>query len=133
MSGRKMNAEQRQEQIVRMATRLFADNGFDGTRFWQIAAACGVSEGNILHFFPNKEALYNACFRQAIRNTLPTMSEISDRTDKALYDYALRFPFLRFKTFLAFRVSRLIIFLNVRRCLLQQLYTSSGVRLSRDS
>jgi len=91
MSSRGMNAEQRREQIVRMTTRLFADNGFEGTKFWQIAQACGVSEGNILYFFPNKEALHTACFRQAIRNTLPTMSEIPDRTDKALYEYALTF------------------------------------------
>lgn len=39
------------------ATRLFADEGFHGTSTRKIAAAAGVSEGTLFHYFSTKNAL----------------------------------------------------------------------------
>lgn len=49
--------EQRESDILQAATRLFADEGFHGTSTRKIAAAAGVSEGTLFHYFNTKNAL----------------------------------------------------------------------------
>ncbi len=46
--------------VVREATRLFAERGFDGTALQDIAAAVGVSKPAVLHYFPSKEHVRDA-------------------------------------------------------------------------
>ena len=46
--------------VVREATRLFAERGFDGTALQDIADAVGVSKPAVLHYFPSKEHLRDA-------------------------------------------------------------------------
>ncbi len=52
--------EQRESDIMAAATRLFADEGFHGTSTRKIAAAAGVSEGTLFHYFSTKNALLQA-------------------------------------------------------------------------
>jgi TetR/AcrR family transcriptional regulator, fatty acid metabolism regulator protein len=49
--------EQRESDILKAATRLFAEEGFHGTSTRKIAAAAGVSEGTLFHYFSTKNAL----------------------------------------------------------------------------
>lgn len=49
--------EQRESDIRQAATRLFADEGFHGTSTRKIAAAAGVSEGTLFHYFSTKNVL----------------------------------------------------------------------------
>lgn len=49
--------EQRESDIMEAATRLFADEGFHGTSTRKIAAAAGVSEGTLFHYFSTKNVL----------------------------------------------------------------------------
>ena len=49
--------ERRESDIMEAATRLFADEGFHGTSTRKIAAAAGVSEGTLFHYFSTKNAL----------------------------------------------------------------------------
>jgi AcrR family transcriptional regulator len=46
--------------VVREATRLFAERGFDGTALQDIADAVGVSKPAVLHYFPSKEHVRDA-------------------------------------------------------------------------
>lgn len=46
--------------VVREATRLFSERGFDGTALQDIAAAVGVSKPAVLHYFPSKEHVRDA-------------------------------------------------------------------------
>lgn len=46
--------------VVREATRLFAERGFDGTALQEIADAVGVSKPAVLHYFPSKEHIRDA-------------------------------------------------------------------------
>ena len=49
--------ERRESDIMEAATRLFADEGFHGTSTRKIAAAAGVSEGTLFHYFSTKNVL----------------------------------------------------------------------------
>jgi AcrR family transcriptional regulator len=51
-------ARDRRQQILAVATQLFADQGFNGTTTRQIADHAGVNEAIIFRHFPTKEELY---------------------------------------------------------------------------
>jgi AcrR family transcriptional regulator len=48
----------RRDQVLNEATRLFADEGYNGTSVRKIARACGISEAGIYRHFENKVELY---------------------------------------------------------------------------
>ncbi|HEY6495917.1 MAG TPA: TetR/AcrR family transcriptional regulator [Trebonia sp.] len=47
-------------QLIEVATRLFAENGYEGTSIEAVLAAAGVSRGALYHHFAGKEALFEA-------------------------------------------------------------------------
>jgi AcrR family transcriptional regulator len=55
-----MAGEERREQILRIAVRLFSNHGFRGTTTKEIAQAAGVSEAMVFRHFATKEELYAA-------------------------------------------------------------------------
>ncbi len=44
--------------LIDVATRLFAERGYDGTSIEAVLADSGVSRGSLYHHFPGKEALF---------------------------------------------------------------------------
>src|SRR5262245_64136840 len=56
----RMAAEDRREQIIEVAVRLFSQRGFRGTTTKEIAAAAGVNEAIIFRHFSTKSELYAA-------------------------------------------------------------------------
>ncbi len=44
--------------LIEVATRLFAEHGYDGTPIDAVLAESGVSRGSLYHHFPGKEALF---------------------------------------------------------------------------
>lgn len=54
----RFSAQDRRQQIMQVATELFARQGFDGTTTRQIAERARVNEALIFRHFPRKEALY---------------------------------------------------------------------------
>ena len=44
--------------LIEVATRLFAEHGYDGTSIEAVLAESGVSRGSLYHHFPGKEALF---------------------------------------------------------------------------
>jgi TetR/AcrR family transcriptional regulator len=59
-TGKRMTGVDRKAQIVRVATQLFAKNGFKGTTTREIARKAGISEAVIFKHFSKKEDLYKA-------------------------------------------------------------------------
>lgn len=59
-SPARMAGEERRQQLLREAMRLFSQHGFRGTTTKEIAAAAGVSEAMVFRHFANKEELYSA-------------------------------------------------------------------------
>ena len=60
-------------EILDTAERLFARYGYDGVSTKQLAAETGVTIGALYHYFPSKEAVYNAVAERAFakRSVLP--------------------------------------------------------------
>ncbi len=54
----RVSARHRKRQILDVATRLFARQGFFGTTTREIAASAGVTEALVFRHFPSKEELY---------------------------------------------------------------------------
>ncbi|MGE0459902.1 MAG: TetR/AcrR family transcriptional regulator [Vicinamibacterales bacterium] len=63
-SAGRLPADERRQQLIDTATRLFAQRGFSGTTTRQIARAAGVNEAIIFRFFPHKDDLYAAILEQ---------------------------------------------------------------------
>lgn len=57
---KRMTGEERREQIVKVATDLFAREGFKGATTREIARRAGISEAVIFKHFAKKEELYKA-------------------------------------------------------------------------
>jgi AcrR family transcriptional regulator len=79
--------EQREADIIQAATTLFARDGFHATSTRKIAAAAGVSEGTVFHYFSTKNALLLAILdgfyegltesaRQVVQETMDTRDRL---------------------------------------------------------
>lgn len=64
----RFSAADRREQILSVATRLFARQGFQGTTTKEIALRSGVTEALIFRHFPSKEHLYWAVIQSKIKD-----------------------------------------------------------------
>lgn len=53
------------DEILRSATDLFAESGFDAVSMSSIAVRAGTSKANVFHHFGSKNALYLAVMRDA--------------------------------------------------------------------
>ncbi|WP_422936136.1 TetR family transcriptional regulator [Sinomonas sp. P47F7] len=60
MMARPPGASDRRAKIVATATRLFADDGYDGVSLRQIAREAGVDAALVHHYFAGKEDLFAA-------------------------------------------------------------------------
>ncbi len=54
--------EERRRQILDAARRVFSQKGFDATNVSDVAAAAGVSQGTVYHYFDSKDDLFMAVF-----------------------------------------------------------------------
>jgi len=64
-----LNAEirdNRREEILRAALRVFADRGLKNATVSDIARAAGMSHGLLYHYFASKDALVEALFEQKL-------------------------------------------------------------------
>ncbi len=81
--------EQREADIIQAATTLFASDGFHATSTRKIAAAAGVSEGTVFHYFSTKNALLLAIlddfYEQLIESAREGVQETMDTRDRLLF------------------------------------------------
>lgn len=82
--------------ILKAATTLFADEGFEGASVAAIADKAGVCKANVFHHFPSKEALYLAVMKEAAAAHAAYAEELfkacGSSTDKVrnLVDFGVR-------------------------------------------
>lgn len=60
MTRRVQQAEERREQLIDTALRVFAEKGWNATSIPDLARAAGIAQGLMYHYFSNKEELLRA-------------------------------------------------------------------------
>jgi len=73
-----MNTKQK---LIREASKLFAQRGFDGTSIRDITEATGANLAAINYHFRSKEALFAAVVQQAIESLNKTLKQIAESQD----------------------------------------------------
>lgn len=66
---KRFSSEERRDQLLRIAVKLFSQRGFEGTTTKSIAAAAAVSEATIFQHFKTKEELYASIFDYKAKET----------------------------------------------------------------
>ena len=59
------SAEERFDRVVKEATTVFAAKGYRRTQMADVAAALGVTAGNLYNYVESKDALFHACLAAA--------------------------------------------------------------------
>lgn len=65
--GRRLEPDERREQILRCAIRLFGERPFAAVSTTEIAAQAGVARGLVNHYFGTKRELYLVVVRRMLR------------------------------------------------------------------
>jgi AcrR family transcriptional regulator len=73
---RRLKAPQRREQLIEVATKLFARGGYDATTTAAIAEAAGVTEPILYRHFDSKQELFVAIVRSVSEQTMNHWREI---------------------------------------------------------
>ncbi|GAA0456241.1 TetR/AcrR family transcriptional regulator [Streptomyces sp. NPDC046215] len=55
------------QRLLAAATRLFADQGYDGTSVQEIVEAAGVTKGALYHYFGSKDDLLHEVYGRVLR------------------------------------------------------------------
>src|SRR6201985_3624199 len=85
------NGMTRREELLTVATKLFAARGYHGTRMDDVADVVGLNKATVYHYYASKALILYDIYQQAAEGTLaavhddPTMS-----AREALYQYTVR-------------------------------------------
>ena len=91
---RRFTGQQRRQQIVRVAERLFSRRGFRGTTTREIAKKAGISEATIFKHFSGKEDLYRAIINRCCDDAgggIAFIKRIEDKHGVELFREVARF------------------------------------------
>ena len=64
------------ERLLRVATRLFARNGFEGTSVQDIVDAAGVTKGAMYHYYGSKDDLLYEVYHQLLTMQMIRLTDI---------------------------------------------------------
>lgn len=87
--------EDRRRQLVRVASRLLAERGFEGLRTRDIAAAAKINIATLHYHFPTKEALVHAVVDDLVDQFRSARGETGRQGDSALQQLRLEMQDVR--------------------------------------
>jgi AcrR family transcriptional regulator len=64
------------DQLIEVATSLFAEHGYEGTSIEAVLTAAGVSRGALYHHFAGKEALFTAVLEAVSERITAQVTEV---------------------------------------------------------
>lgn len=70
--------DERRDQIIGAAIKVFARRGIIGTKMSMIAAEAGISHGLLYHYFTSKEELFTTLVEDAMVGAEAAMSSVYD-------------------------------------------------------
>ena len=91
----RLKAPQRREQLISVATKLFAERGYEATTTAAIAEAAGVTEPILYRHFEGKQDLFVAIVREMSELTMRHWQELTAGTEdpaEAIRRIARQFP-----------------------------------------
>ncbi len=91
---RKVSKEEKKEEIVKVACRLFAEKGYYNTTIPDIAEAMGMSVGNLYNYFSSKEELAKYIMQYSSRLLGKEIRQINEEnisTKEKIYKIVERF------------------------------------------
>lgn len=68
--------DERKEQIMAAALKIFARRGIIGTKLSMIAVEAGISQGLLYHYFASKDELFVMLIQQAIQESNDSIKKI---------------------------------------------------------
>lgn len=71
--NKRSTAEQRRDDLIEAAIVEFADHGYQQARTSDIARRAGVSQPYVYALFPDKQALFVACFDRSVERVRATL------------------------------------------------------------
>ncbi|HLR98725.1 MAG TPA: TetR/AcrR family transcriptional regulator [Mycolicibacillus parakoreensis] len=85
------NGLSRREELLAVATRLFAARGYHGTRMDDVADAIGLNKATVYHYYASKSLILYDIYQQAAERTLAAVHDDPSWTAReALYQYTVR-------------------------------------------
>lgn len=81
----------RREELLAVATKLFAARGYHGTRMDDVADVVGLNKATVYHYYASKSLILFDIYRRAAENTLAAVHDDPSWTAReALYQYTVR-------------------------------------------
>src|ERR1700709_2508187 len=81
----------RREELLAVATKLFAPRGCHGTRMDDVADVIGLNKATVYHYYASKALILFDIYRQAAEGTLAAVHDDPSWTAReALYQYTVR-------------------------------------------
>ena len=77
-SRRQRRFVKRQEEILDVAARIFAEKGYAATKITEIADALDIADGTLYNYFDSKRDILLAIIDKAKSDTGPTLQEIGE-------------------------------------------------------
>lgn len=77
MTSRAAQGRATRDQLIEVATRLFAEHGYEDTSIEAVLAAAGVSRGALYHHFAGKDALFQAVVETLEARVLAELAEVT--------------------------------------------------------
>jgi TetR/AcrR family fatty acid metabolism transcriptional regulator len=83
LTDRSITAEEKRQQILAAAVRVFARKGFHTSRVGDIAEEAGVAHGLLYHYFDSKDELLETIFHDTWTELLAAMRDVEDSGEPA--------------------------------------------------
>ena len=80
--AKRLKADERRQEIIRAARKLFTRKGYEATRVEEIAEAAGCTTGPVYHFFGTKRDIYAAALRAGIRTAATGMTKAREEAEE---------------------------------------------------
>jgi AcrR family transcriptional regulator len=77
MTSRAAQGRATRDQLIEVATGLFAEHGYEDTSIEAVLAAAGVSRGALYHHFAGKDALFQAVVATLDARVLSELAEVT--------------------------------------------------------
>ncbi len=90
-----INADARRQEILRVATRIFAENGYQTTTMEQVAKEVGFTKPIIYQHFASKDALYTEIVATTAEKLIASLQQVTagEQTPRERVESAFRVYF----------------------------------------